>query len=364
MASDQDVELPNPFLFADGSPLTNAGDWPRRRSEILGSIIELEYGGMPPAPPSTRGELLHFNIMRKRGGALYQTIRVIAQCEPQFSFLLQLTIPSGDGPFPVIINGDSCWKYLSDEISAEVLSRNYILAQFNRTELAPDIYNSERTSGLYPLYPESTFGALSAWAWGYHRCVDVLEKMDCVDPSQIAITGHSRGGKTVLLAGATDERIALVCPNNSGAGGAGCYRSQGPESETLTDTMKAIPYWFGPKLKDFLGRENELPFDQHFLKALIAPRALLSTEALDDLWCNPTGTWQTHAAAKEVYRFLEAEKNIGIAFREGGHEQNFADWCVLLDFADSHFRGHESTNCFDQNPFPDMKPCFSWQAPT
>jgi hypothetical protein len=188
--------------------------------------------------------------------------------------------------------------------------------------------------------------------------------MDCVDGMQIAITGYSRGGKAVLLAGATDERIALTCPNNSGAGGAGCFRSQGPESETLADLIKAIPYWFGPKLQEFVGRENELPFDQHYLKALVAPRALLTTEALGDLWSNPSGTWQTHAAAKEVFRFVGAEKNIGIAFREGGHEHNSTDWRVLLDFADIHFRGLEPKNHFAQNPFADLKPCFSWRAPT
>lgn len=363
MASDENSALPNPFLFADGTALTSPSDWPKRRSEILQAIVELEYGGMPPAPLATHGELLHSNIMRKRGGALYQTIRVTAQSEPSFSFILQLTVPPGDGPFPVIINGDACWKYLTDEIAAELLQRNYILAQFNRTELAPDVYNSERLSGLYPIYPDHEFGALSAWAWGYHRCIDVLEKLDCVDASQITITGHSRGGKTVLLAGATDERIALTCPNNSGAGGAGCFRSQGPDSETLTDLIRAIPYWFGPELKDYVGRENELPFDQHFLKALVAPRALLTTEALGDLWSNPSGTWQTHAAAEEVYRFLGVEKNISIAFREGGHEQNLTDWRVLLDFADQHFRGLEPASARAQNPFITSKRCYSWQAP-
>lgn len=359
-----DMELPNPFRFKDGSAVNAVRDWPKRKHEILKQVIELEYGGMPPVPSATQGELLHSNIMRRHGGGLYQTIRVIVQSQPRFSFLLQLTIPPGEGPFPVIINGDACWKHLTDEIAADVLKRNYILAQFNRTELAPDLYNSERTSGIYPVYPGSHFGALSAWAWGYHRCIDVLVGMDCVDASRIAITGHSRGGKAVLLAGATDERIALSCPNNSGAGGAGCFRWQGPESETLADLIRAIPYWFGPGLKEYVGRENELPLDQHYLKALIAPRALLTTEALGDLWANPSGTWQTHVAAKEVYRFLGVEKNIGIRFREGGHEHNRIDWRVLLDFADLHFRGIESPEPYDQNPFPDLKPCFSWQAPT
>ncbi len=58
-----------------------------------------------------------------------------------------------------------------------------------------------------------------------------------------------------------------------------------------------------------------MPFDQHFLKALVAPRALLSTEGLGDLWSNPSGTWQTYLAAREVCRFLGAEERIGIPVR-------------------------------------------------
>ena len=57
-------------------------------------------------------------------------------------------------------------------------------------------------------------------------------------------------------------------------------------------------------------------------------------------------------------------QDIGIAFREGGHEHNSTDWRVLLDFADIHFRGREPKNHFAQNPFADLKPCFSWRAPT
>ncbi|MBP6508200.1 MAG: acetylxylan esterase [Opitutaceae bacterium] len=355
--------LPNPFVFADGSPLTSVGDWARRRRELFDLVVGLEYGGLPPAPAATHGELLHATTLQAQGGAIYQTIRVVTQTEPAFSFLLQLTIPPGDGPFPVILNGDACWKYVTDEVAAEVLGRKFILAQFNRVALAPDAYHAARTSGIYPLHPGATYGALSAWAWGYHRCVDVLGKMPAVDATRIAITGHSRGGKTVLLAGATDERIALTCANNSGAGGAGCFRHQGPESETLADLLKAIAYWFGPALRTYAGRENELPFDQHFLKALIAPRALLTTEARADLWANPTGTWQTHRAAREVYRLLNAEERLGIFYREGDHAHSLADWRVLLDFAAWQFRGTPPVRNFAGCPFPDLPPSHSWSAP-
>ncbi len=363
MNQSPDNELPSPFLFEDGRHVRTPEDWQARRAEIRGRIIEMEYGGLPPTPASTDAEELHTSTVSRMGDARFITYRVITGPDRPFSFLLTLLVPAGNGPFPVVLTGDACWRYVTDDIAAEVVRRGNILAQFNRVEIVPDMYRSDRTSGLYRVYPEGTYGALAAWAWGYHRCVDVLTRMSLVDASRIAVVGHSRGGKTVLLAGATDERIALTAPNNSGAGGAGCYRWQGPGSEKLADLMRQFSYWFNPRMKDFAGRETELPFDQHFMKALVAPRALLSTEAFGDTWANPTGTWQTHLAAREVYRFLGAGERIGIHYREGTHCHSPADWTTLLDFMDWQLRGGPRAAGFDPDPFPGLPPAFTWTAP-
>lgn len=326
-------------------------------------IVELEYGGLPPTPAETRWVELHTATVRNLGGARFLSGRVTTGPDRPFGFLLQVLVPPGNGPFLVLLTGDACWRYATDEVAAEVLRRGGILAQFNRVDIVPDGHRSRRVTGLYQVYPEGRYGALAAWAWGYHRCVDVLAGMDFVDASRIAIVGHSRGGKTALLAGATDERIALTSANNSGAGGAGCFRVRGHQSETLADLMRTFPYWFGPAMRDYVGREQDLPFDQHFLKALVAPRALLTTEALGDLWANPTGTLQTHLAAREAYRFLNAEDRIGIWFREGGHDHSYADWEALLDFMDWQWYGKTPECRFDLNPFPDMVAAFTWSAP-
>ena len=108
---------------------------------------------------------------------------------------------------------------------------------------------------------------------------------------------------------------------------------------------------------------DRLPFDQHTVKALIAPRALLSTEALGDLWANPKGTQQTYTAAKEVFNFLGASDRIGIVFRPGKHEQNADDWNALLDFADQQFFGKKVNRRFDALAFPDAEKGYSWKAP-
>ncbi|HHT26726.1 MAG TPA: hypothetical protein GXZ82_05710 [Firmicutes bacterium] len=359
-------ELPNLFVFEDGAPVRTVEDWQRRRLELRDMIFDLQYGGFPPQPAGVHVEDLCISSpMQRFAKARYVTLRVVCTTEDGkgISFILNYYLPQGEGPFPVILTGDACWRNTSDYIILEILHRGYIVALFNRVEIVPDIRQAGRNTGLYAVYPELEFGALSAWAWGYMRAIDALLTQECVNPEQIAVVGHSRGGKTVLLAGAMDERIAVVGANNSGSGGAGCYRWQGPKSETLADNMKKFPDWYCPRMLPYVGREHELPFDQHGLKALIAPRALLTLEAYDDLWANPTGTWQTFQAARETYRFLGKEDAIGTWYRAGGHGHTTEDWQAFMEFVDWQMRGVAPGRQFDGNPFPDLPSAYSWSAP-
>ena len=352
--------LPNPFLSAKGELISSPEAWPERRREMEELVIGTEYGGMPAEPWRTDWEELHTSTIRWMEGTSYRTGRIYAWPSPHaapFHFLMDMHIPPGKGPFPVVLYGDGCWRYSTDEVIAEVIRRGMILARFNRVEIAPDIKPGNRLTGIYPVFAGETYGALAAWAWGYKRCVDVLSGMDVADASKITVTGHSRGGKTVLLAGAADQRIALTGANNSGSGGAGSYLSQAPGSETMADSLRAFAFWYGPDLRQYVGREETLPFDQHFLKALIAPRSLLTMEALGDLWANPRGTWLTHAAAREVYRFLGAEDCIGITYREGGHNHGIGDWRTFLDFMEWRLCGKEKRTDYNLCPFDDLAPC-------
>lgn len=348
-------KLPELLKFYDGEPVKTRSDWLLRRDELSRTILEIEYGHLPPAPGWTRGEQLYNHKLEEFGNAQNSQYRLVTGPDYHYEIYLDLFIPGtnasgGDAPYPIVLNGDGCWRYVNDAVIKEVLKRGYILAQFNRVAIVPDDYQEERTQGLYKLFPGEDFGALAAWAWGYHRCVDFLLTMPEIDPEKISITGHSRGGKTVLLAGATDERIALTAPNNSGCGGAGCFRIQGEGSETLADILQLAPNWFSPRLRRYIGTEHQLPFDQHSLKALVAPRALFSSEALGDLWANPSGTWETYLAARDIYRFLGVDDRIGIWFRSGGHNHGIEDWRAFLDFADWQFFNKEPDYKFNERP--------------
>jgi len=354
-------DLPDLFRFDDGTRVRERGEWVRRRAEIASVLIPIEYGEVPPTAPmgglfeTKRSPAGHLN------GSESREYLLTIDASPRVEFALRVLIPKGTGPFPVILNGDACWP-LNDKIRREMLGRGVILARFNRENLARDSSEPGKPHGVRAAFP-GNYGALAAWAWGYHRAVDLLLTIPEVNPAQIAISGHSRGGKTTLLAGATDERIALVHANQSGCGGAGCFRWQGGKSETLADILRQFPYWFAPGLKDFIGREETLPFDQHSLKALIAPRPLLTTEALDDLWANPEGTWQSHRATREVYRFLGEEEKIAIRFRHGPHDHALADWVALLDFMEVQFRGKAAGETDEENPFRDLPLAHQWSAP-
>ena len=45
-----DGKLPDPFLFDDGTRVATKEDWVRRREEMYKTVIELQYGTMPPKP--------------------------------------------------------------------------------------------------------------------------------------------------------------------------------------------------------------------------------------------------------------------------------------------------------------------------
>ena len=183
------------------------------------------------------------------------------------------------------------------------------------------------------------------------RCVDYLETQPFVDKSKLIAVGHSRLGKAALVAGAFDERFALTAPAGSGCGGTSAYRFTGKGRgghEGLEDLVKNFPQWVGPHLAEFSGQVEKLPFDQHWLITLVAPRVFIAADALNDTSVNALE--QSYLAAKPVYDLLGVPDHLGLNFRPGGHYLGPLEWKAILDISDQQLRHMEVKRRFDQLP--------------
>jgi hypothetical protein len=234
-----------------------------------------------------------------------------------------------------------------------IVARGYAVATFYAGDIDPD--RNDFTDGIHPhhyrpgqLAPgPHDWGTIAAWAWGLSRAVDYLLTDAAIDGRRIASFGHSRLGKTALLAGAFDDRIAAVFPHQAGCGGTA--PSRGKAGESVRQINDAFPHWFCGQFKAFNDRPDLLPFDQHCLAALVAPRPLLLSNATEDAWANPPGQFQVLQGADPVYRLLGAsgleagqvppigkllDSRLGFFIREGKHSTTPADWDVFMAFAD------------------------------
>jgi cephalosporin-C deacetylase-like acetyl esterase len=191
-----------------------------------------------------------------------------------------------------------------------------------------------------------------AWSWGVSRVVDYLVTDKDIDARHIAAVGHSRLGKTVLLAAAFDERIALAIPHQAGCGGTAPSRQNDPKAESVKRINTSFPHWFCDNFKKFNDDPSKLPFDQNCLAALVAPRPLLFSNAVEDQWANPSGQFAVLKAAEPAYKLLGAggleaktmpepgrliDSTLGYYIRPGQHSMTKDDWKVFLDFAEKHF---------------------------
>jgi hypothetical protein len=119
----------------------------------------------------------------------------------------------------------------------------------------------------------------------------------------------------------------------------------------------------GPDLHEYATREEDLPFDEHMMKALVAPRTLFISEAAGDIWANPIGSWQTTMAAKEVFRFLDVEDELFWYFRPGVHYHDLNDVQMLVNIILQKKKGAKADDRFSQLPFKAPELIFDWRAP-
>ena len=368
-AAPADVLPPAYDLLRDaaGRPISTVEGWEKRRPEILGKMLREVYGYAPP-PPESMSFVRHPDFEALGGLARGRRIDIVlGQGGRELVLRLVLTLPKSlDRPAPTFLflnnrhpanidplgpGANSGNARPSEFWSAEAgVLRGYGMAAFQLSDADPDYHDGFR-NGVHGLMGGPRDGAswatLAGWAWGASRCLDYLRTDADVDGDRVAVVGHSRGGKTALLAAATDPRFALAVSNNSGAGGmAFAHRARG---ETIELGNTSSPHWYAANYRKYNHLDAELDFDQHFLVACIAPRAVYCGSANDDFWADPEGEFITMTHAEPVYRLYglggigaklpaldqpRFARGMGYHIRSGGHGLAGRDWEKFFDFAD------------------------------
>lgn len=230
----------------------------------------------------------------------------------------------------------------------EILDGGFGLAHVYYNDVTKDDDNF--SAGLAPVFCDrgNAYGAgkIAVWAYAAKIVGEYLINNKLATSDKLYVIGHSRLGKTALLAAALYDIFAGCLVNCSGCSGAAISRAI--RGETLKDITDRFPYWFTPNFKKYADREDDEEFDQHFLMASVAPRKVYIVAASEDDWADAEAQYLCAEAASAAYRELgltglaslekmpcAGEKNdegeIKFFHRAGPHFLSREDWGFYMD---------------------------------
>jgi hypothetical protein len=377
--------LPDPLLLLNGQSVSDSGTWYHlRRPEILKLLEENQFGKIPDRPAGMSFSLFDEGTPAFDSLAIRKQLTISFSNDtsaPKMRLLIYLPVHS-QGPAPVLmyisfqagntllddpgIRRGEVWNRDRQKVPAPdsswfgkmdikpLLMKGIGFATFYYGDVEPDFSGGSRygVRGLYlqpgqaELNPDE-WGAIAAWAWGLSRAMDYFETDPEIDSKHVALLGVSRLGKTVLWAGARDQRFAMVIASCSGEGGAALSRRNFGETAAHLASPVRYHYQFCTNYKKYSENLTGVPVDAHMLLSLIAPRPLLLQTGSTDRWSDPKGEFLAAVAATPVYKLLgkegmatdimppagEAQLNtLGYYMHDGGHGILPADWDVFLKF--------------------------------
>jgi hypothetical protein len=381
--------LPDLLTTSSGKKVNSVKVWEeQRRPEIMKMFMEQMYGVTPTEKINVRYEIVSENRYALDSTAIQRQVKFIFTGNGhKVEAMLLLYMPNKGKDFPVLIgynfNGNHttifdrnvCYPTLLEQIKPrdnvawvrgsqdlrwpfkKFIANGYAVATMCYHDIYPDKdgMRDQSVAALFSDYDQQgkpdEWKAIGAWAWGASRIADYLETEPLISKDKMALVGHSRLGKVALWAGAQDSRFKIVIANDSGEGGAALSRRNFGETVALVSSIQ--PSWFCDNYNKYRDNESALPFDQHMLLALIAPRKLYIASADEDLWADPKGEYLSAYYASPVYKLYGLEgltspnmpsvhqpimNSVGYHIRSGKHEVMPYDMECFLEFCQKWFR--------------------------
>lgn len=326
----------------------------KSREEMLEILQKEIYGYLPEKPNEISFEVKE-NIRKNfcASKAILNEVKVTVRIgKEKFTFPFMASIPTSEGkhPFFVHINFRDQIPDLYMGVE-EIIDNGFAVLSFCYKDITSDdndftnglagvLYKNKKREGANP-------GKIAMWAWAAMRVMDWACTQDNLDKDCAIVCGHSRLGKTALLTGALDDRFKFAHSNDSGCCGAAI--SRGKVGESVKVILERFEYWFCDNFKKYADKEDEMPFDQHYLLASIAPRYVNVASAVEDVWADPDSEMLACVAASKIYEDMNLkgficdnrlpcvgvmyhEGHIGYHLRGGSHYFSREDWLKLIKF--------------------------------
>ncbi|MEI7423113.1 MAG: hypothetical protein WCK18_13505 [Prolixibacteraceae bacterium] len=381
--------LPDPLVLSNGKKVADSKTWyKKRRPEIL-NLFKNEQFGKFPDRKNISFKVFEKGTLALDGKAIRRQVTIyFTKDTANYKADLLVYLPAkAQGPVPLLLNisfTPNCltiddpgikqgmlWNREGKRVPAsegrkmgglnvgKFISNGFGVATIYYGDIEPDFAKGIKYGirGHY-LKPGQTipapdeWGAISAWSWGLSCAMDYLETDKQIDSKKVALYGVSRLGKTVLWAGAIDERFGLVISSCSGEGGAALSRRiYGETIKHMTDSTRYF-YQFCTNRAKYGDDPGTCPVDAHLLISLIAPRPLLLQTGDTDNWSDPKGEFLAAVAAGPVYQLLGKKglqtdiwpsagtpvlNDLGYYMHAGGHGTLPADFDIYIDFLKKYF---------------------------
>jgi hypothetical protein len=373
-------ELPDLLTLQNGEKVRSAEDWWQRRRPELVELFDREiYGRMPNSTPKVDWRVIRTEE-QKLGDVPVITKqlrgRVLNSSYPHVEVNIQVSVTTpadAKTAVPLVMelqyvfppNADPAFveriRATARDWQQQVLARGWGFATYVPVSVQPD-NGAGLTQGIIGLVNKGQprkvddWGALRAWGWGASRALDYFASDPVLDAKRVALAGHSRYGKAVLVAMVDDPRFAIAYVSSSGAGGAKLHRRNFGE---IVENIAGVTeyHWVAGNYLKYAGplTWKDLPVDSHQLIAMCAPRPIFigagATEG--DGWVDAKGMFMAAAHAGPVYRLL-GKRDLGtkefpptgnalmegdIAYRQHseGHTSG-PNWPTFLDFASRYLK--------------------------
>lgn len=363
---EYNADYPDPFVFLDGSEMSDASDWESRRKEISDMYQYYMYGVWRDGTD----EIVTYDY--DNGTLTVYIERISTGAKTQFTATVMMPdksieMPSENG-YPVVVGMHAGIS----EATANANGFATITLDWFAYGIASD--DTKHTGAFYDLYPygdswQDQTGVLLAWSWGCSKILDALEaglgEELGIDPTASIVTGVSRWGKAAAVCGAYESRFTMAAPSCSGAGGLALFRytsegktydfsSKGESSAYKYGTNEPLGSlqasgeagWFNSNFKKLKSVEY-MPFDQYMLASLVANENrylfIIGSCVWED-WVNAPAMWYTYLAAREIYTTLGLEDHIKINIHTSGHAVIEEDMQYMTEYFKQMVYGIEPTS--------------------